>query len=87
LAKFDMMSEELIKIADSKTTRNAMIRMGKCRGAGSSATTSLRPAIAKTAHVSARDAADELNRRDVKTTSGKRWHAMQIIRLRDRLGL
>jgi multidrug efflux pump subunit AcrB len=26
-------------------------------------------------------------RRGVKTANGKRWHAMQIIRLRDRLGL
>jgi hypothetical protein len=32
-------------------------------------------------------AADELNRRDVKTASGKQWHAMQIIRARDHLGL
>jgi hypothetical protein len=47
----------------------------------------LRPAISETAHLSARAAADELNRRDVKTASGKQWHAMQIIRLRDRLGL
>jgi hypothetical protein len=31
--------------------------------------------------------ADELNRRDVRTASGKQWHATQIIRLRDRLGL
>jgi hypothetical protein len=29
----------------------------------------------------------ELNRRGVKTAGGKPWHAMQIIRLRDRLGL
>jgi DNA invertase Pin-like site-specific DNA recombinase len=37
--------------------------------------------------LSARAAADELNRRDVKIASAKPWHAMQIIRLRDRPGL
>jgi hypothetical protein len=47
----------------------------------------VRPAIAKTAHLSARAAADELNRRRVKTVSGRQWHAMQVIRMRDRLGL
>jgi DNA invertase Pin-like site-specific DNA recombinase len=47
----------------------------------------VRPAIAKTAHLSARAAADELNRRDVKTASGKQWHTTQIIRVRHRLGL
>jgi hypothetical protein len=38
-------------------------------------------------HLSARGAADELNRRNVKTASGKPWHAMRVIRIRDRLGL
>jgi DNA invertase Pin-like site-specific DNA recombinase len=47
----------------------------------------VRPAIAKMAHLSARAAADELNRRRITTTSGKPWDAMQITRLRDRLGL
>jgi DNA invertase Pin-like site-specific DNA recombinase len=47
----------------------------------------MRPAITETAHLSARAAADELNRRSVTTASGKPWHAMQIIRMRDRLGL
>jgi hypothetical protein len=46
-----------------------------------------RLAIAKTAHLSARAAADELNRRGVRTARGKQWHAMQISRMRDRLGV
>jgi hypothetical protein len=47
----------------------------------------VRPAIAETAHLAARAAAGELNRRGVKTANGKLWHSMQIIRMRDRLGL
>jgi hypothetical protein len=46
----------------------------------------VRPAIAKTAH-HRHAAAGELNRRGIPTASGKPWHSMQIIRLRDRLGL
>jgi hypothetical protein len=45
------------------------------------------PVIAETAHLAALAAAETLNRRGVKTASGKPWHAMQLIRLRDRLGL
>jgi hypothetical protein len=47
----------------------------------------VQPAIAETAQLSARAAADTLNRRSIPTASGKRWHAMQIVRLRERLGL
>jgi DNA invertase Pin-like site-specific DNA recombinase len=47
----------------------------------------VRPAIAETAHLAARAAAAELNRRSIRTASGKPWHAMQIIRPCDRLGL
>jgi hypothetical protein len=38
-------------------------------------------------HLSMQAAADELNRRGIRTASGKQWHAMQIHRARDRLGL
>jgi hypothetical protein len=44
----------------------------------------VRPAITETAHLAARAAAGELG---VKTANGKLWHSMQIIRMRDRLGL
>jgi DNA invertase Pin-like site-specific DNA recombinase len=47
----------------------------------------VRPAIAETARLSACAAAAELNRRDISTASDKPWHAMQISRMRDRLGL
>jgi hypothetical protein len=47
----------------------------------------VRGAIAATAHLSTRSAADALNRRGITTASGKQWHAMQVHRLRDRLGL
>jgi DNA invertase Pin-like site-specific DNA recombinase len=36
----------------------------------------VRPAIAETAHLAARAAAGELNRRGVKTANGKLWHSM-----------
>jgi len=32
-------------------------------------------------------AADTLNRRGITTASGRRWHAMQVHRVRHRLGL
>jgi len=47
----------------------------------------VRPAITETAHLSTRTAADALNRRGIKTASGRRWHAMQVHRARHRLGL
>jgi DNA invertase Pin-like site-specific DNA recombinase len=47
----------------------------------------VRGAIADTAHLSTRAAADALNRRGISTANGKRWHAMQIHRARERLGL
>jgi DNA invertase Pin-like site-specific DNA recombinase len=47
----------------------------------------VRPAIAETAHLAQRAAAAELSRRSIRTASGKPWHAMQIIRPCDRLGL
>jgi hypothetical protein len=44
------------------------------------------PAIAQTAHLSARVAAAKLNRRAAPRTASE-WHAMQISRTRDRLGV
>jgi hypothetical protein len=39
------------------------------------------------ANVSTRAAADALNRRGIKTTSGDQWFPMQVQRARHRLGL
>ena len=47
----------------------------------------VRGVIAETAHLSTHTAADTLNYRGIRTTSGKPWHAMQIHRVRHRLGL
>jgi hypothetical protein len=47
----------------------------------------VRPVIAETAHLSLQGADDELNRCGLTTVSGKPWHAMQINRARQRLGL
>jgi len=47
----------------------------------------VRPAITATADLSTRAAADTLNRRGTTTPSGKSWHAMQVHRARQRLGL
>ena len=47
----------------------------------------VRGGITETAHLSTRVAADTLNRRGVRTASGKQWHAMQVHRARRRLGL
>jgi hypothetical protein len=43
--------------------------------------------IIETMHLSTLAAADELNRRGIRTASGKQWHAMQVHRVRQRLGL
>jgi DNA invertase Pin-like site-specific DNA recombinase len=47
----------------------------------------VRPAVTATAHLSTRAAADALNRRGIKTASGAQWHAMQVHRVRQPLGL
>src|SRR5262249_24539793 len=47
----------------------------------------VRGVIADTAHLSTRAAAHALNRRVIRTASGKSWHAMQVLRARHRLGL
>jgi len=46
----------------------------------------LRGVFAELSGLSARKAAEELNRRSVPTPSGGKWHAMQVIRVRQRLG-
>ena len=45
----------------------------------------LRPILTELADMSARGIAEELNRRGIPTPAGGRWHAMQIIRVRERL--
>jgi DNA invertase Pin-like site-specific DNA recombinase len=47
----------------------------------------VRPVITETMHLSTQAAADALNRRGIGTASGKQWYAMQIHRVRRRLGL
>jgi hypothetical protein len=47
----------------------------------------LRPILAELAGLSHRAAAKALNERGIKTATGKDWTAVQIIRLRERLGL
>jgi DNA invertase Pin-like site-specific DNA recombinase len=45
----------------------------------------LRPIFAEIAELSARKAADELNRRGVATPAGGKWHAATVLRVRERL--
>jgi DNA invertase Pin-like site-specific DNA recombinase len=45
----------------------------------------LRPVFAELSGLSARKAAEELNRRGIPTAAGGKWHAMQVIRVRERL--
>jgi DNA invertase Pin-like site-specific DNA recombinase len=45
----------------------------------------LRPVLAELAHMSARAAAAELNRRKVETPARGRWHAATVLRVRERL--
>jgi hypothetical protein len=47
----------------------------------------VRPVITETAHLSTWAAADALNRRGVRTASGKQWQARSVHRMRHRLGL
>jgi DNA invertase Pin-like site-specific DNA recombinase len=46
----------------------------------------LRPILAELAGLSANKAAIELNKRDVPTPRGGNWHALTVMRLRQRLG-
>jgi DNA invertase Pin-like site-specific DNA recombinase len=45
----------------------------------------LRPVLTKLAGMSARAAADELNRRKIETPAGGRWHGLTVQRVRERL--
>jgi hypothetical protein len=45
----------------------------------------LAPVMAELSGLSARAAAEELNRRGIPTASGGRWQAVQVIRVRERL--
>jgi DNA invertase Pin-like site-specific DNA recombinase len=45
----------------------------------------LRPVLAELAHMSARAAAAELNKRGIKTPAHGRWHAATVLRVRERL--
>ena len=46
---------------------------------------SLKPVLTELNQLSARQAAEELNRRGVETPSGGKWHAQTVIRVRERL--
>jgi DNA invertase Pin-like site-specific DNA recombinase len=45
----------------------------------------LRPIFGELAELSARKAAEELNRRGVATPAGGKWHAVTVLRVRERL--
>jgi DNA invertase Pin-like site-specific DNA recombinase len=45
----------------------------------------LRPTFNELANLSARKAAGELNRRGIATPAGGKWHAMTVLRVRERL--
>jgi hypothetical protein len=45
----------------------------------------LRPIFAELADLSARKVAEELNRRGVPTPTGGKWHAVTVLRVRERL--
>ena len=45
----------------------------------------LRPVFAELADLSARKTAEELNRRGVPTPAGGKWHAVTVLRVRERL--
>jgi DNA invertase Pin-like site-specific DNA recombinase len=45
----------------------------------------LRPILAELASMSARAVAAQLNKRKIETPAGGAWHAVQVIRVRERL--
>jgi DNA invertase Pin-like site-specific DNA recombinase len=47
----------------------------------------LRPIMAKLADLSTQAAANNVNRRGITTATGGQWHAVQVYRVRQRLGL
>ncbi len=50
-------------------------------------TESLRGVLMELSGVSAQKVADELNARNLRTPSGRKWHATQVIRTRKRLAI
>jgi DNA invertase Pin-like site-specific DNA recombinase len=83
----------------SRRTRDALaaakargVRLGGLRSKGEEyqrqaleRAETLRPVFAELSGLSARKAAEELNRRGIPTAAGGKWHAMQVIRVRERL--
>jgi DNA invertase Pin-like site-specific DNA recombinase len=68
------------------------VRLGGLKGGGREAQRAaadfaerVRPVLAELADLSARAAAAELNRRGIAAANGGRWHAVQVIRVRERL--
>jgi DNA invertase Pin-like site-specific DNA recombinase len=45
----------------------------------------LRPLFVEISGLSARKAAEELNRRGIPTSAGGKWHAVTVLRVRERL--
>jgi DNA invertase Pin-like site-specific DNA recombinase len=57
----------------------------KAAGEAKKRAEALRPILAELAGMSARAVAAELNKRKIQTPAGGTWHAVQIIRIRERL--
>jgi DNA invertase Pin-like site-specific DNA recombinase len=55
------------------------------RTAAAARAESLKPILIKLNQLSARQAAEELNRRCLETPAGGKWHAQTVIRVRERL--
>jgi DNA invertase Pin-like site-specific DNA recombinase len=55
------------------------------RTAAAARAESLKPILTELNQLSARQAAEELNRRGVETPAGGKWHAQTVIRVRERL--
>ena len=55
------------------------------RAAAAERANGLRSVFAELSGLSARATAEELNRRGISTATGGKWHAVQVIRVRERL--
>jgi hypothetical protein len=55
------------------------------RAAAAERANGLRGVFAELSGLSARATAEELNRRGISTATGGKWHAVQVIRVRERL--
>jgi DNA invertase Pin-like site-specific DNA recombinase len=81
-------TRKALAAAKAKGTRIGNPRLGKQNKIAAAARAKqLRPVITETAHLSMQAAADLLNDRGLTTATGKPWHAMQVSRVRQRLGL